>query len=246
MIDKQLGADRDKLQKIRLLLARKNRDVATLQRQIDEVPTRAELSQYQRRFVELYNQVGSKHTETKQFYTLYNTLDDTRLYLDKEANLLNSIHDNFEHAAERQRSSNDLLRAQAKWADLKQKYEDAEREVQKARDYHTRLHAEIAALADVENSENKEVLQKLRDLVATNENLKKQEQEFRANCKKEMARLQENIEVEQLKLDSGKDVDEDQVSRNFKKCSVTNGFLLFTIYICHHVPFYMLVYTEIY
>ncbi|XP_014668977.1 PREDICTED: coiled-coil domain-containing protein 93-like [Priapulus caudatus] len=74
--------------------------VATPAAAIDapEVPTRAEVSQYQRRFVELYNQVGSKHTETKQFYTLDNTLDDTRLYLDKEANLLNSIHDNFEQA----------------------------------------------------------------------------------------------------------------------------------------------------
>ena len=40
--------------------------------------------------------MAGKHTETKQFYTLYNTLDDTKLYLGKEVNLLNSIHDNFE------------------------------------------------------------------------------------------------------------------------------------------------------
>lgn len=30
--------------------------------------------------------VAAKHKETKQFYTLYNTLDDTKLYLDKEVN----------------------------------------------------------------------------------------------------------------------------------------------------------------
>ena len=64
--------------------ARKNREIAAVQRKIDEVPSRAELSQYQRRFVELYNQVSSTHRETKQFYTLYNTLDDTKLYLNKE------------------------------------------------------------------------------------------------------------------------------------------------------------------
>ena len=40
--------------------------------------------------------VAATHKETKQFYTLYNTLDDTKLYLSKEVNLLNSIHDNFE------------------------------------------------------------------------------------------------------------------------------------------------------
>ncbi|XP_006824717.2 coiled-coil domain-containing protein 93-like, partial [Saccoglossus kowalevskii] len=98
LISKQYQADKEKLQKIRLLLARKNREISVLQRKIDEVPPRAELSQYQRRFVELYQQVGSTHTETKQFYTLYNTLDDTKLYLQKEVNLLNSIHDNFTQA----------------------------------------------------------------------------------------------------------------------------------------------------
>lgn len=36
--------------------ARKNREISALQRKIDEVPSRAELSQYQRRFIELYNQ----------------------------------------------------------------------------------------------------------------------------------------------------------------------------------------------
>lgn len=35
--------------------ARKNREISSLQRKIDEVPSRAELTQYQRRFVELYN-----------------------------------------------------------------------------------------------------------------------------------------------------------------------------------------------
>ncbi|WAQ93510.1 CCD93-like protein [Mya arenaria] len=84
LIEKQYNADKEKLHKIRLLLARKNREIGGLQRKIDEVPSRAELSQYQRRFVELYNQVASTHKETKQFYTLYNTLDDTKLYLSKE------------------------------------------------------------------------------------------------------------------------------------------------------------------
>nr|XP_034309744.1 coiled-coil domain-containing protein 93 isoform X1 [Crassostrea gigas] len=98
LIDKQYEADREKLHKIRLLLARKTREIAVLQRKIDDVPSRAELSQYQRRFIELYNQVAATHTETKQFYTLYNTLDDTKMYLNKEVSLLNSIHDNFRQA----------------------------------------------------------------------------------------------------------------------------------------------------
>ncbi|XP_071341191.1 coiled-coil domain-containing protein 93 isoform X2 [Trachinotus anak] len=98
LIDKQYDTDREKLQKIRLLMARRNREIAILQRKIDEVPSRAELTQYQKRFIELYSQVSATHKETKQFFTLYNTLDDKKVYLEKEVNLLNSIHDNFQQA----------------------------------------------------------------------------------------------------------------------------------------------------
>ena len=94
----QLDKDKEKLQKIRLLAAKRNREIASLQWKIDDVPARAELNQYQQQFIELYNQVAATHKETKQFYTLYNTLDDTKLYLEKEVNLLNSIHDSFEQA----------------------------------------------------------------------------------------------------------------------------------------------------
>lgn len=98
VFEQQLKAEREKLQKIRLLLARRNREIAILQRKIDEVPSRAELTQYQKRFIELYAQVSATHKETKQFFTLYNTLDDKKVYLEKEVNLLNSIHDNFQQA----------------------------------------------------------------------------------------------------------------------------------------------------
>ncbi|MGH0134613.1 UNVERIFIED_CONTAM: hypothetical protein FKN15_033520 [Acipenser sinensis] len=84
LIDKQYNTDREKLQKIRLLLARRNREIAILQRKIDEVPSRAELTQYQKRFIELYGQVAATHKETKQFFTLYNTLDDKKVFLEKE------------------------------------------------------------------------------------------------------------------------------------------------------------------
>uniref|UniRef100_A0A8C5I428 Coiled-coil domain-containing protein 93 n=1 Tax=Gouania willdenowi TaxID=441366 RepID=A0A8C5I428_GOUWI len=67
-----------------ILTARRNREIAILQRKIDDVPSRAELTQYQKRFIELYSQVSSTHKETKQFFTLYNTLDDKKVYLEKE------------------------------------------------------------------------------------------------------------------------------------------------------------------
>uniref|UniRef100_A0A663N623 Coiled-coil domain-containing protein 93 n=1 Tax=Athene cunicularia TaxID=194338 RepID=A0A663N623_ATHCN len=90
--------------------ARRNREIAILQRKIDEVPSRAELTQYQKRFIELYSQVSATHKETKQFFTLYNTLDDKKVYLEKEVNLLNSIHDNFHQAMASSGSREQFLR----------------------------------------------------------------------------------------------------------------------------------------
>ncbi|XP_069011293.1 coiled-coil domain-containing protein 93 isoform X1 [Embiotoca jacksoni] len=110
LIDRQYNTDREKLQKIRLLMARRNREIAILQRKIDEVPSRAELTQYQKRFIELYSQVSATHKETKQFFTLYNTLDDKKVYLEKEVNLLNSIHDNFQQAMSSAAAKEQFLR----------------------------------------------------------------------------------------------------------------------------------------
>ncbi|XP_036146608.1 coiled-coil domain-containing protein 93 isoform X1 [Monomorium pharaonis] len=95
---KEYEEQKEAIIRVRLQLAKKNRIIASLTRQLDDVPGRSELTQYQRRFMELYNQVSAKHKETKQYYTLYNTLDDTKLYISKELSLLNSIQDNYNEA----------------------------------------------------------------------------------------------------------------------------------------------------
>lgn len=89
-----LENEKQNLAKIRVKVSKKTRQVTVLKRALD-VPSRSELAQYQRRFLELYTQVSAKHKETKQFYTLYNTLNDTKQYIEKEKTLLNSIYENF-------------------------------------------------------------------------------------------------------------------------------------------------------
>uniref|UniRef100_A0A667ZLR6 Coiled-coil domain-containing protein 93 n=1 Tax=Myripristis murdjan TaxID=586833 RepID=A0A667ZLR6_9TELE len=54
--------------------------------------------------------VSATHKETKQFFTLYNTLDDKKVYLEKEVNLLNSIHDNFQQAMSSSGAKEQFLR----------------------------------------------------------------------------------------------------------------------------------------
>lgn len=55
-LEKELEIETNKLKEIKLELAAKNREVATFQRTLDDIPSRAELNQYQKRLVELYNQ----------------------------------------------------------------------------------------------------------------------------------------------------------------------------------------------
>ena len=74
----------DKYNKIRQLLAESNLEVANTTRIIDDIPTRTELIQYERRFAELYEQVAYKLTETRKYFALYNSLDSTLGFIQKE------------------------------------------------------------------------------------------------------------------------------------------------------------------
>lgn len=53
---KEYEEQKEAIIRVRLQLAKKNRIIASLTRQLDDVPGRSELTQYQRRFMELYNQ----------------------------------------------------------------------------------------------------------------------------------------------------------------------------------------------
>ena len=92
---KQLG-------KARLKLAKRTRLVMELERKIDSIPSRAELSQYQRRFVELYNQISSKQNETQNYFDMYNNLGDQRDFIEKEIKLMNLIQEGFEKSSDSQ------------------------------------------------------------------------------------------------------------------------------------------------
>lgn len=55
-IQQHLELEKAKIKQIRLKIAKKNRAIVTIERQLDNIPDRTELYQYQRRFLELYNQ----------------------------------------------------------------------------------------------------------------------------------------------------------------------------------------------
>jgi len=94
-IEKLYDRDMEKLNKLRTVLARKNQEIARINRLIDEIPTRAELLQYERRFVELYELVSEKLVETRKYFAMYNTLEEKYEFMQQEVKLLNSVVEGF-------------------------------------------------------------------------------------------------------------------------------------------------------
>ena len=88
----------EKANRLRQLVGVKNRQIQSLQRTIDQRPSRAELMQYEARFRELYHILAAKSEETKSHFNSFNRLEERRGCLEKEASLLESIHTSFEKA----------------------------------------------------------------------------------------------------------------------------------------------------
>lgn len=73
-----------------------NQKIVNLLKKLDCMPSQLEIIQYQKRYVELHQQLISKNKDIKKLYALLNSLDSTKHYLTKEINLLDSILANFD------------------------------------------------------------------------------------------------------------------------------------------------------
>ncbi|KAG7393177.1 Coiled-coil domain-containing protein 93 [Phytophthora boehmeriae] len=83
---------------MKIAAAKQTRALHLKMKQIDEIPTRIELVQYEKRFVELYDEVALTLDETRKYYCVYNTLKTTHDFLEKEISLIDSINENFDVA----------------------------------------------------------------------------------------------------------------------------------------------------
>ncbi|XP_027773656.1 coiled-coil domain-containing protein 93 isoform X1 [Solanum pennellii] len=79
-------------------LAAKLRSTLSFKRQLDDVPSQAELIQYELRLSELYTHIQGKDRQTRKYYATYNTLLGIKELMLKETSLLNSIRSQFKDA----------------------------------------------------------------------------------------------------------------------------------------------------
>lgn len=73
-----------------------NQKILNLLKKLDSMPSDLEIMQYQRRYVELHQQLISKNKDVKKLFDLFNSLDGVKFYLTKEINLLDSILGNLD------------------------------------------------------------------------------------------------------------------------------------------------------
>ena len=57
----QIAKEAEKAVKLKAALAKKSRQLRAAERKLDEIPSRAELEQYQKRFLELYDESAAVH-----------------------------------------------------------------------------------------------------------------------------------------------------------------------------------------
>nr|XP_043612807.1 coiled-coil domain-containing protein 93 isoform X2 [Erigeron canadensis]XP_043612808.1 coiled-coil domain-containing protein 93 isoform X2 [Erigeron canadensis] len=91
VVDRSLANALERLNLAKTDLALRLREITSLKRQCDEVPTQAELVQYERRFSELNAHIQRRLRQTRKYYATYNALMEIKDLMLKETSLLNSM-----------------------------------------------------------------------------------------------------------------------------------------------------------
>lgn len=159
------------LAETRMSLAKVSRSEAKLHRLIDQVPSRPELNQYQRRFVELYDQVSAKYKETKQYYTLYNSMSDQHEYLNKELKLLDSILEGYNSSLHSSHAKEEFINKFEMLVDgIKQNKAKVEMKRNEDRDLKDRLRSQLFGLIE-QQRQYASLLKQFREECEVNESL---------------------------------------------------------------------------
>ena len=143
---------------VKKALTARGRACAALARALDDAPLPAELSQYEKRFVALYELVTAQLHETKRLYAQHNVVADLASFAKKETSLLNSIRSQFLAATRTKEGKKGIVDALQRTLDgvnstLSKQHLKCESEREVLRSLEARAAAEVGArrkyLADV-------------------------------------------------------------------------------------------------
>jgi len=94
-IELEFDQKSEKLSAQKKILAEQNRAITVLQRKIETCPSNIELSQFNKRLVELFDQLNIKSDENRKYFSLFNTVTDAKTLFNQEQNYLNEINQTY-------------------------------------------------------------------------------------------------------------------------------------------------------
>jgi len=90
-IDAEFTEENNKLLEQRKLIAAENMNINKLQRRIENCPSNVELTQFQKRMIELFDNMNLKSEENRKYFNLFNTVQETKRLFAQEFKYLNEI-----------------------------------------------------------------------------------------------------------------------------------------------------------
>lgn len=113
-IERAFDIENSRFQTFRENLAKLNLQIAQVSRSLDGIPSRAELLQYEIRFVELTDLVTAKDQELRKYITQCNTLREIDNCLSRSISLLRSIEEAIPNAVKSTKGCQNLLASMKK------------------------------------------------------------------------------------------------------------------------------------
>lgn len=89
-------------------MADQNRKITIIQRKIETCPSNVELSQFNKRLVELFDSMNFKSDENRKYFNLFNTVQDTKVLFNQELSYLGEINRTYK-AAQNKKAKEVLL-----------------------------------------------------------------------------------------------------------------------------------------
>lgn len=94
-IDEEFELENEKLTEHRKQIAEVNVAVTTLQRKIDNIPSKIEITQFHKRLVELFEALNVTAEECKRFVNIFNTVQDSQRFFKQQESYLKEISTNY-------------------------------------------------------------------------------------------------------------------------------------------------------
>lgn len=97
-IDEEFEGENEKLVTQKKQVAAQNREISIIQRKIESVPSKIEITQFHKRFVELFDNLNFKSDESRKYFNLYNNVQDTQALFNQQQQYLTEIKNTYEEA----------------------------------------------------------------------------------------------------------------------------------------------------